>query len=57
MVEALDLEGMASMCGNWPLNIDVVALHGSIEDIVVKGLRFIETFDWENAGGFTVWKG
>lgn len=50
MADALDLEGMALMCDNWPLIIDVIALHGSIEDIVVKGLRFIETFDWENIG-------
>lgn len=50
MADALDLEGMALMCDNWPLSIDVIALHGSIEDIVVKGLRFIETFDWENIG-------
>jgi len=53
MAYALDLEGMALICDNWPLNIDVMALHGSIEDIVVKGLRFIETFDWENIGWLT----
>lgn len=53
MADALDLEGMALACDNWPLSIGVIALHGSIEDIVVKGLKFIETFDWENTGGFT----
>jgi len=53
MAGALDLEGMALTCDNWPLNIDVIALHGSIEDIVMKGLKFIETFDWENTGRFT----
>lgn len=53
MADSLDLEGMALACDNWPLSIGVIALHGSIEDIVVKGLKFIETFDWENTGGFT----
>ena len=57
MADALDLEGMALMCDNWPLNIDVIALHGSIEDIVAKGLKFIETFDWENTGGLTYLEG
>jgi hypothetical protein len=53
MADALDLEGMALACDNWPLSIGVIALYGRIEDIVMKGLKFIETFDWENTGGFT----